>query len=479
MAYEMTLGDAYVNIIGNINPLQEAFQKSRILAQAFVGTLGNTLARGIAIAAAPIIAGLSINNVMKEWMGKEVVINDLALALRSAGASVDLYLPSFQAFADELQKTTIYSSEAIMSTMAHAQVMGIATKQLEATAKAAAGLSAKLGIGLSGAMQLLIRASHGSTQRLKMYGIELDKNASRQEKFVQLLKIGTDALPLAAGKVDTLSGRLTVMKNEFSDLQATIGRGLAEPLAANMDAMQKQVTAWGQMMEQMRVQGTFAGISAAASSVLSTLYTGLATIARVFWSLTTVILSPLENIIRGLVASFMLLTGAMEKAMGLRPNQSWDQLLKSASDIASGQTIKISNPIPGIMQDWRNQADFLDKVEIGFGNQGGRTTVGKKSPVQAAVEDKAGEVFSFADAWSRLQKAAAKDADSDNLKSIAASTATIAINTKPNGSSEPPVVGPPPLEQTPGGETYLPGATSSIESTTRMVKSLRASFAKV
>ena len=240
-----TLGDAVVNTMRNLTPLQEAFAQGESLATGFAVKMGSTITRTAAAVVTPILAGLSLKGVMGEWMGKEVAINNLSTALKASGENVELLLPRYIAFSDKMQSITTYTNDAILSSMAHAKSLGIEGKQLEEVSTAAIGLAAKIGVGMETAMQLLIRASHGSTQRLKLYGITLDENATKQEKFKQLLQIGTEAMPLAEGKTKTLSGQLTVLKNIWGDAQATIGRGLAEPLGASMDAAKAKVTAFG------------------------------------------------------------------------------------------------------------------------------------------------------------------------------------------------------------------------------------------
>jgi hypothetical protein len=462
-----SLGDAYVNILGNLNPLAAAFVQGEAMATAFAGTMRTTLMRGAATFAAPFLAGLSLKGIMSEWMGKEVVINDLAIALKSVGENVDLYLPGFQKFANEMESITTHSNEAIMASMAYAQVMGIQTKQLEETTRAAIGLSAKLGIGLSGAMQLLIRASHGSTQRLKMYGIELDQNATKQQKFARLLKIGAEAMPLAEGKANTLSGQLTILKNAWGGMLAEVGHGLSEPLKGTGESAVKAVSAWTAALEQMRSSGNLAGITAYVQAFISTIWTFIRMVVNGFKTIWTAIMVPINLAIDQIVADVMFLVDVIERLGQKTPNKSWGQIFEDRSRYAKASFgsigsdfDKLGKEAVSIMSDASSRLNNIGGVS--WINKGGKEKPGKKSPIQSAIEGKAGEVFSFADAWTRMQKSAAKEADSDNLEQIAESTRTIAENTRPSTTNDP--IGqqriPPPLSFTPGGEEFVPGATN-------------------
>lgn len=473
MASENTLGDAYVNIMGNLNPLASAFAQGQTMAQAFTTNLGSTLTRGIMMFAGPFIAGLSIENVMKEWMGKEVVINKLSTALQAAGESAALFMPKLEAFAEKMQESTLYSHEAVIETMAHARAMGISASQLEDTTKAAIGLAAKIGVGLPTAMQLLIRASHGSTQRLKMYGIEIDQTASRQEKFAQLLKIGADAMPLAAGQVQTLTGQLTVLKNAWGDMLAEVGRGLAEPLSSASNQVKESISEWTQDFKQLREEGIFAGITGAVMNILTVVYTVFKSMFQGLYAVLQVaVIIPLQWMLDRIMNAMMFAKDVFDKVIGRTPDRSWNDIMESDRKQQAGTKGIVEREKEGFQGTASMFGNTLSQFEKsynanteGFGGNKGKEKLGPKSDVQKAVEGKTGEVFSFSEAWNRMQKAAEKGDEKDLAERTANATETIARNTTPsNNTPQGPQSMPPPLSQTPGGEVYAPGVVESYQS---------------
>jgi len=131
-----------------------------------------------------------LRDITTAAMEQEKVENELEAAL---GHSIDTY----KDYARQIQKTTIYGDEQILTQMAYAKNLGVTEDKLKAATTAAVGLAAKYRLDLASSMMLVGRASQGQTQMLTRYGIVLDETLSTSEKFDALLKIGADSMHLA------------------------------------------------------------------------------------------------------------------------------------------------------------------------------------------------------------------------------------------------------------------------------------------
>ncbi len=169
----------------------------------------------------PVVGGLSLATVAAGI--QEQAEADLAAALKTTGDATEETTKRLHEFASSIQKTTIYGDEAILQGMAFAKQMGVQTDQLEDATTAAVGLAAKYNLELKTAFMLIGRAAAGNTGMLARYGIVLDENLSKEEKFAELLKIGAGAMGTAEDKAKTMAGRMQQMKNAVGDAMEVIG----------------------------------------------------------------------------------------------------------------------------------------------------------------------------------------------------------------------------------------------------------------
>ena len=157
---------------------------------------------------------------------QEEAENDLASTLRAKGANIQKLLPSMKAYGAELQAQTIYGDEALITLMAYGGNLGVQTGQMKDATKAAVGLAAKYRLDLNSAMQLVGRASQGQTQMLSRYGIVLKEGTSDQEKFNEVLKLGSDAFSIAKDQTKSAAGQMKQYANELGDAKEVMGMQL-------------------------------------------------------------------------------------------------------------------------------------------------------------------------------------------------------------------------------------------------------------
>lgn len=164
---------------------------------------------------------------VKSWGAQEDAQVSMAAALANTGEYTKKNVEQFIAFANQMQESTKYSNDFILSQMAMAKNMGIQTNKLEDTTKAALGLSSAYGMDMNTAFRLIIEAGNGMTGMLSRYGIIVDQNASKQEKLNAVMKIGMNGFNIARANALTMTGSLTQLKNSFDDFLKVVGEQMA------------------------------------------------------------------------------------------------------------------------------------------------------------------------------------------------------------------------------------------------------------
>ena len=163
---------------------------------------------------------------IKESMESEKVINDLSSALAAVGVTSQSVIEYFKRYAKEVQKTTIYSDEQILSQLAYAKNLGISTDKLEEATNAAIGLAARYRVDLSTAVSVIGRASQGVLiLRGSMAGLRavINDTLSPQEKYNKIVQIGLQSLHIAEEQTKTTTGSLIQLKNQCGEIAKGIG----------------------------------------------------------------------------------------------------------------------------------------------------------------------------------------------------------------------------------------------------------------
>jgi len=156
---------------------------------------------------------------------QEDAINQLNTAFKITGKFTEEASKDFQEFASSIQETTKFGDEALLQNAALIQSLGdLSTDGLKEATKAAADMSAALGIDLTAAATLVGKAAAGEIGSFSRYGVVIKKGADNAETFSKAL----DALNSkfggsAAAQVNTFSGALQQTQNTFGDLQEELG----------------------------------------------------------------------------------------------------------------------------------------------------------------------------------------------------------------------------------------------------------------
>lgn len=264
---------------------------------------GKFLKLGAAITGA-LAGAFTFKKMIEEANKAENAINDLNAAMKVSGTFSKAASQSFIDFANSLQKTTTASSDAIIQGGALLVNLGkLSGEGLENATKAALDLSAALNIDTSTAFNLMAKASTGSVEALGKYGIKIDENTPKSQRFAEALeKIQASFGGLAEAKTDTFQGSVSKLSNSFNDLLKELGLLITQsPLIRGL------ISEVSKLFEHLgSVVGNFGRTKGAVDDIIMSLL-----------KLSTIIVQyvapPLELFVRGTYTLFLTLRGAIQE----------------------------------------------------------------------------------------------------------------------------------------------------------------------
>lgn len=173
-----------------------------------------------------LAAGLTIGKAISEAAEEEDAVNQLGAALRQTNRYTDDLANSLNDFAGEMQKTTRFSDDAVLSGMALLQTLtNLDEKGLKRATKAAADLASGLHIDLQTAMMLVGKAAEGEIGTFGRYGMKIKEGKDNAETFANTLStIEKKMGGRAEADLGTFSGGLDNLKNSFNNLLGEMGK---------------------------------------------------------------------------------------------------------------------------------------------------------------------------------------------------------------------------------------------------------------
>lgn len=172
---------------------------------------------------------------IQAYSEQEDALNRLRQALRASGDESEASLSDLSAYASELQRTTKYGDETVLSQLAVAKSFGASNDEAKKLVLAAANLSATFGGSLEDNVKKLGKTFSGNAGELRELIPELANLTKEQLAageaafFVNQRFSGA-----AAAELETYSGRVVALKNAFSDMQEEVGA-----LIVNSSAVQE------------------------------------------------------------------------------------------------------------------------------------------------------------------------------------------------------------------------------------------------
>ncbi len=167
----------------------------------------------------------SFKDMVKEASRSEASINSLNIALKNAGLFSASASKELQIYASNLQKTTVYSDDAVLSSQALlATLTNLSIDGIKAATTASADLAASLNIDLQTATEMIAKAVNGNTKSFRAYGIEIQKGTSDGERLTNVLNALATQQGAAAAKTKTYAGAQAQLTNNQGDLLENLGK---------------------------------------------------------------------------------------------------------------------------------------------------------------------------------------------------------------------------------------------------------------
>lgn len=186
--------------------------------------LGSWLAWGYAAKQATDLVRSSVG----EFAQAESAIVKMESALARNGQLTGEMSKRYQDLASALQDATGIADERWIGVLAKLTTRGADPEKIEQYGDAVKNLAAVMGGNVERAAFVFERAMDGQFGALRRFGIEVDKNASQQEKMAsamaQLAKKGGGDFE---AQMRTVSGRTAELRNKLSDLKELIGEEFA------------------------------------------------------------------------------------------------------------------------------------------------------------------------------------------------------------------------------------------------------------
>lgn len=191
-----------------------------------------TLAGGIALKAITGLAsGISgaFHSIIDEASQGEVAVNKLNVALQQSGQYSANTSADLQAFADQLQNTTIYGDEAALaSSSLLLSLTNLSTDGVKNATQASADLAATLNIDLQSATEMIAKAVNGNTTAFKKMGIEIQSGNTDSERLTNTLAALSSQQGAAAAQTNTYQGAMAKLENAQGDLLKAIGQMITQ-----------------------------------------------------------------------------------------------------------------------------------------------------------------------------------------------------------------------------------------------------------
>lgn len=182
------------------------------------------------VAAAAGVAAVAVGTVfakkaIAEASAFEDVVQQFNQALAVTGQFSAKAADDFRSFASEIQNTTKFSDDQVLSTAAMIQNLGrLSVQGLRPATQAALDLATTFRIDLDSSARLVGKAAQGNVDSFKRLGLEIKKGKDDAETFSNTLKALAVFQGNSAKSSETFSGSLTKISNAFSDLLKEIGR---------------------------------------------------------------------------------------------------------------------------------------------------------------------------------------------------------------------------------------------------------------
>ena len=180
----------------------------------------------------------------------QLVWNDVSASLVRHGYEVENNIKKIKSFSAEMQTMTGESDELIGKSIKMFIDYGNSIEKSFDIMKTAADLAAGADMNLESAVDLLNKASVGYTATLSRYGIIIDENIPKTQKFAAAIKQIEDRFGgAAASRADSFAVKIKLLNERFGDLQEEIFNLFSPGLTGAVEGATSVVNAFLSLFE--------------------------------------------------------------------------------------------------------------------------------------------------------------------------------------------------------------------------------------
>lgn len=179
-------------------------------------------------AVAGFIAGKQIFGFLEESVQlaaeAEVAITSLNTALQTSGIYSEETAKSFEELAKQIQATTTYEDDAILSSIALFQnIARLDEEGLKSATIATTDFAAAMEIDLDTAFRMVAKATQGNLIAFQKMGIHIAKGKTESEQLANVMQALSAYQGIAASKSNTYSGAIVQMQHAWADFREELG----------------------------------------------------------------------------------------------------------------------------------------------------------------------------------------------------------------------------------------------------------------
>lgn len=203
----------------------------------------------------------AFTELMESMTRQEDAVKRLNIALQAQATYTPRVSEQLQDLSKSFQRVTRYGDEAVQEVMQQLiTIGGVMPYQLKRVTQAVLDFSSATGRDLATSALIMAKAASGFTGELSRYGIIIEKNIPKTEKFNTVLEFIEKRMGGVAQKdVETIAGRYKQLGNAFGDVKENIGFVITEALKLKVvfEELNKfATTGWlGQFAGKINVTG--------------------------------------------------------------------------------------------------------------------------------------------------------------------------------------------------------------------------------
>lgn len=210
------------------------------------------------------------------YMEAEKAELKLGMAMKNQGDFTREGLLEFQEYAAQIQKTTAYEDDLMMSVMGNMKSYGMSSEEVKKATQAAMDLAAAKaseGMTIEKASEIMGKSYLGISTGLKKLGIQVDENSKGAQLFDSVMgQVNARFGGSAQAELLTYVGQWKQLRNQWGDIQEflgltflktieAIGFGIGMVGAGFWTTAEMILSGWGQIVGAMADVSKFVGLS--------------------------------------------------------------------------------------------------------------------------------------------------------------------------------------------------------------------------